>query len=151
VRQSIAKKHSGVSGTSVYVLAEHSAYKTTGFVFRTPLSKAGNWALALSWNRLHKTVSGIVVGLQENERLLLLRNVEDAFQDFCHQMMLPLCLCEMLADTNASNIRQSGHDLVNMEVRAALFDAYEPSSVRQVSEKLNLAPSSLVSMYSQPS
>ena len=83
----------------------YSSEASLAYVFRTPLSNAEDWTLAMRWNRATNATDVILHGLLDEERVKLLDRVADSTEDICHPMLLPVILCEMLTDGDANGIR----------------------------------------------
>lgn len=82
-------------------------------------------------------VNGILYGADKEERTMILDNINDARDDICHTMLLPVILCKMLTQADSNRIKLNAMELTKIEMRTNVSGLLEGES-QKVSQWSNL-------------
>jgi hypothetical protein len=86
------------------------------------MSATEDWTLGLTWNWESGILNAIIHGAQDEERINFVNHLDDSRTDTCHPMLLPVILCEMLADADSNGARQNAIELFDIELRTRTVD-----------------------------
>ncbi|PVH92010.1 hypothetical protein DM02DRAFT_620193 [Periconia macrospinosa] len=116
--------------------AESDDAETQGFIYRSPSSRAENWALALSWDKSLQVTTGMILGLLPNELDVFLAFMKASRSELLHPMYLPVILCEMQTDLESDNVKRHSLNLFKVELQTRMH-TYDYASLLEPSKDLD--------------
>lgn len=102
--------------------------ESRSLLFRTPLSTRENWTLAVSWDPLSKAIAGIIHGAEEKDLDGLASSLTHLNEKLFHPLLMPVCLCEMLVDSDTKAIRTHATELYQIEIKTNFHGFYPTAS-----------------------
>ncbi|KAL8901457.1 MAG: hypothetical protein Q9207_005194 [Kuettlingeria erythrocarpa] len=116
------------TGTAAVSLERALSHEETQcLLLRAPLSDRENWTLAVSWNRQLHGIAGIIYGAEEKDLDELASSLTYLQEQLFHPLLVPVCLCEMLADNDTHAIRTHAAALYQVEIKTILHGFYTPA------------------------
>ncbi|KAL8928730.1 MAG: hypothetical protein Q9208_001508 [Pyrenodesmia sp. 3 TL-2023] len=126
----------GIATVSLERVQSHE--ETQCLLFRTPLSTRENWTLAVSWDPQSHAIAGIIHGAEEKDLDGLASSLTHLNEQLFHPLLMPVCLCEMLGDSDRQAIRTHATELYQVEIRTNFHGFYPTAS--QESSRLAKTP-----------